>query len=512
MKKNTLIPTIILCFIFNCHSQDIEWHKYFGGQNGEATTIIKTSDGGMLVGGDAREAHPEAVDYNGGADGFLVKLDNAGNIEWSRCYGTVDRFELIDKVIQTSDGGYALAGRASTGIGNDYNTWIAKVDSDGTLLWEQKHGGENADYADDIAELTGGDLVLVGHSMSSGGDIPSNYGYADYILLRYNGTTGDLLNSRNIGGTDPDRGYGIVPTSDGGYIVCGESQSENYNVTCHNSLICESSFWIVKLNSNDNILWSSCVSSINGGANYFNIAHDIQPTSDGNFIVAGRGRNGWGGNTNGKNDVWLVKIDPSGGIIWRKFYGGSDQDYGVAVKTTSDDGYIVVGYTTSEDIDIEVDNPNLGCWSAWIFKVDSAGDLEWEQRVGSGGCDRFNDVIELNENEFVAAGDVGQSNQDLVDSNGRGFWITKINFDTLSLEENELTDLQVYPNPADEKVTIISNELIEEIRLFDMIGNEVLTSKLGSINELDISKISSGVYFLNVRSGDRVSVRKLIIK
>ena len=509
MKFKFFSALFLLTSILSAQSIEIEWSKYFGGVDGEARSIIKTVDGGMMVAGEARIEHPEAVGFSGGADAFLVKLDVEGNREWSHCYGD-EGFDILYKIIQTADLGYAFVGRARNGS-DDWDAWIVKVDVNGVFQWEQKYGGTLDEYAYDVIELANGHIIVGGYSRSNNGDIPANYGYADYILMRLNGTDGSVINIRNIGGESNDRAYGLVASPGGGYVIAGESQSENYDVDCHSSSICESSFWMAKINASESIVWQQCVGSVNAGTNYFNTAYDIQTTSDNGYIIVGSGRDGWAGYTYGDRDVWVVKLDSNGNVVMREFYGGSDNDYGYAIQQTSDGGYIIVGKTASDDYDVEYDNPELNFDQGWVFKIGGNGVLQWQKVIGSSGIDTFNDIIELNENEYVLAGKPGHSNNDCVDSEGREFWVLKLNIEDLGVSDNNFNKIKIYPNPSSQIINISSVESIEQITIYNMLGVQVKTINEEAIKNVDVSELSNGTYFMEIRSLDNSIVRKVII-
>ena len=181
------------------------------------------------------------------------------------------------------------------------------------------------------------------------------------------------------GGSLNDFGNCIRPTSDGGYIVAGSSCSNNDNVTGHHGGD-STDLWIVKIDSLGTMQWEKSL----GGTNYTNRTFTgqdqigIQQTSDGGYIVAGSTLSNDGdviGN-HGEDDAWIVKLDNTGNIQWKRCYGGSGNDAAYSIRQTNDGGYVFTGYTTSTDGDLTGISGTPG---SWIVKIDGNGNIQWQQ-------------------------------------------------------------------------------------------------------------------------------------
>jgi len=114
-----------------------------------------------------------------------------------------------------------------------------------------------------------------------------------------------------------------------------------------------------------------------GGSSYDN-AYSIQQTSDGGYIVAGFSNSNDGNVTgnHGSNDYWVVKLDTTGNILWQKSLGGSNDDYAYSIQQTSDDGYIVAGFSYSNDGNV---TGNHGKHDYWVVKLDATGNILWQK-------------------------------------------------------------------------------------------------------------------------------------
>jgi len=163
-----------------------------------------------------------------------------------------------------------------------------------------------------------------------------------------------------LGGTSEDIANSIKQTSDGGFIVAGHAGSKDGDVWGNHG---DYDYWVVKLNSSGGILWQKCL-----GGQDWDVAYSIQQTSDGGFIVAGYTESYYGdvwGN-HGGSDYWVVKLNSSGDIEWQKCLGGTYTDIAHSIQETSDGGFIVAGHAGSKDGDVSW---NHGNYDAWVVKL-----------------------------------------------------------------------------------------------------------------------------------------------
>ena len=169
---------------------EIQWQKCFGGNGGEAPAeIIPSSDGGFYIAGGTDSNDGDINDYIGGSDFWLFKIDNVGNLLWSKCYGGM-HLDVLTSACKTSDGGIAMAGFTNvdggmvSGTHGDLDMWVVKADSLGNFMWAKAMGGTNEDDALSIVESPDGGLVVAGYTLSTDGDITSNRGKADYWIVK----------------------------------------------------------------------------------------------------------------------------------------------------------------------------------------------------------------------------------------------------------------------------------------------------------------------------------------
>jgi uncharacterized delta-60 repeat protein len=322
----------------------IAWEKIYGGNNAdEANSIQQTSDGGYVVAG-------ETYSFGAGAwDAWILKLNSDGTIAWQKTYGGGGT-EYASSIQQTSDGGYIVTGMSdSFGTGN-LSVWVLKLNSAGTIDWQQNYGGIEADFRNCYIQQTsdGGYVVATGTLSFGAGNL-------DIWVSKLN-SDGTIDWQKTYGGNSQEYANSIQQTSDGGYIVVGDTTS--FGAGTYDA-------WILKLNSDGTIAWQKTY-----GGNNYDFAKSIQQTTDGGYVVAG-----WTGSFGvvGVDDAWILKLNSDGTIAWQKTYGGNDHDWARSVQQTSDGGYVVAGDTdsfgaaASGGADFTTD--------LWVLKLNSDGEI-----------------------------------------------------------------------------------------------------------------------------------------
>ena len=201
------------------------WNQTYGGADADkAYSIVETSDGGYALAG-------ETASYGAGySDFWLIKTDSSGNMQWNQTYGGLNN-DIAHSLIQTADGGYALTGNTkSYGAGN-FDFWLVKTDSSGSIQWNQTYGGLNHDLAYSVVQMSDEGYAIAGDTSSYGAG-----GY-DFWLVRTD-STGNMQWNQTYGGANSDIGWSVVQTGDGGYALAGYTAS--YGVGGYD-------FWLVKV-------------------------------------------------------------------------------------------------------------------------------------------------------------------------------------------------------------------------------------------------------------------------
>jgi len=193
-------------------SGNVEWNETYGGAGYDsASSLVQTSDGGYALAGQTESFGAGLGDF------WLVKTDEYGNMEWSRTYGGVGR-DSANSLVQTSDGGYAIAGNTfSFGAGED-DVWLVKTDGSGNMEWNRTYGGAGYDLASSLVQTSDGGYGLAGGTRSLG------FGNSDVWLVKTDGL-GNMEWNRTYGGEVNDCANSLVETSDGGFALAGGTES-----------------------------------------------------------------------------------------------------------------------------------------------------------------------------------------------------------------------------------------------------------------------------------------------
>jgi len=292
------------------------WSRTFGGPNDDyGYSVQQTMDGGYIVAGGTRS-------FGAGVrDVWLIRTDAVGNELWSQTFGGADD-EYGYSVEQTTDGGYIIAGTTESFGAGMRDIMLIKTDADGDELWFQTFGGTDNEYGYGVQQTIDGGFVVTGSTMSFG------EGNGDIWLINVD-ENANVLWSQTLGGGSWDEGRCVQQTTDGGYIVTGVSF--NIGVGHHDAVL-------VRTDASGNVLWSQTL-----GGPIDDYGYSVQQTTDGGYIVAGTSSSFNGGIL----DAWLTKTDSGGNELWTQSLGGSSTDVAHCVQQTIDGGYIVAGLTNS---------------------------------------------------------------------------------------------------------------------------------------------------------------------
>ncbi|HOY31027.1 MAG TPA: T9SS type A sorting domain-containing protein [Bacteroidales bacterium] len=509
MRKSYLQIISFLFLLIPCLSVSaqppIQWQKSLGGSNQDrAYSVQQTSDGGYIVAGNARSTDGDLTGVSYTNKYWVVKLNNLGTIEWQKTFGGLGADNAYS-VQQTIDGGYIVAGESETNgldvTGNHgYDFWVVKLDDLGTLQWQKALGGSSYDEARSVRQTSDKGYIIAGYSYSTDGDVTGNHGSTDAWVTKLD-SLGTLQWQKALGGNDSEYGWSIQQTSDGGYILAASTFSDNNGNVPQNNMgnyYITSDCWLVKLYSTGNIQWSFCL-----GDSSDNYAFSAQQTADGGFVVAGTNGptdNNISGNHGGE-DYWVVKLSVALNIEWEKSFGGSSDDEAYSVQQTSDGGYIVAGYSNSNDGDV---TGNHGSWDCWLVKLDSAGTLQWQRSFGGTGWEQAWSVRQTSDGGCVFAG-FSASNDGDVSGNHLGsddYWVVKLgniitDIDNTKIHEN----ISIYPNPATTMINIRLNRNTTGTfyNIKDIYGQIILTGQLMNENsEIDISGLTNGLYLISI--------------
>ncbi len=295
-----------------------------------------------------------------------------------------------------------------------------------TINWENNYGGSDDDYLRNACKSHGNGYILCGASYSSNIDLTGNNGQSDGWLVKTS-ETGAIEWQKNYGGTSEDYCSHIQATSDGGYIFVGLASSNDGDITGYHGGYGD--VWVVKIDSDGNIEWQKCY----GGTGY-DYGARIFETSTGNFIVgASAGSDDGDISTPTEiNDFWVFMINNTGNIIWEKTFGSTEFDFLLDMKLTNDGGCVVSGFIGGNGGNV---TNYYGYNDAWVAKLNSTGNLEWEKTFGGTEDDMGNAIAVLPTGDYILAFSSESSDGTMSSNNGDGdMWIAKLSSTTLTLD------------------------------------------------------------------------------
>ncbi|MEI6816597.1 MAG: T9SS type A sorting domain-containing protein [Bacteroidota bacterium] len=504
-----------LC-ILHCLAQPaIQWEKSLGGTSDDIINgITQTNDGGFIVCGQSRSQDDDVIGNHGNWDAWIVKLNTFGTLQWAKCYGGSydDNFYSIR---QANDGGYICAGYTNSNDGDvsgnhGYDAWIIKINDIGAIQWSKCFGGSSgSSEAHSIIQTSDGNYVFTGYTRANDGDVNGNHDttghYWDGWVVKLD-SQGTIIWQKCYGGTSLDGFNTIISSSTGGYLLSGFCLS-NDGDGCNNHDFGQGDFWIVKIDTIGHIQWSNCF-----GGNGSDEAVSVMQTLDGGYAI--------GGYTSTSNNadvmcgyhswyvLWVTKISDSGSLQWAKCYADTIA-IGGFLAPSNDSGFVIIG--------------NSSYWGAWLVKLDVGGNMNWSGRYGStNGEEDASGIIHCNDGGYAFIASSGGNNHDVTGHHGspntnRDYWVVKLAPDTAA-GINEIKSSQgvsIYPNPASTSITIhLSTTPQNELLLItDVFGRVVYKENIrANDTQVAVSNWSSGVYFYSLTQGEGAAIRGKFIK
>ena len=361
---NFILPAVGAC----PHTLTL-WAKSYGGNTNDILqSAVPTSDGGVIAAG-YNQPRPST-----GHQFFVLRLDANGNIIWQRTYGggaTSDDF--AHSVRQTLDGGFIVAGHSFVPGSTPGNTdfWVLRLDANGGVIWQKKYGGAGGDHNAQVDVTPDGGFFVAGVTASFGAG-PNG----DFWVLRLD-ATGNIIWQKTYGGSGTEYAYSMKSTSDGGAVVAGYTNSFGGGGAY---------IWVLRLDANGNVVWQKTY-----GGSGDEVAYSVELTPDG-FVVAG-----WTGVSATVSYVEVLRLNANGNVLWQKSYG-SGAEYAESVQSTVDGGFIVAGVTASF---------GAGGDDMWALRLDGNGNVVWQKTYGGTNADRAYSVRVTSNGGFMLAGTTG---------------------------------------------------------------------------------------------------------
>ena len=306
-------------------------------------------------------------------EGFGVAETNGVRI-FERIIGSPQANSGSD-VIKATDGGLLIVGSTMVSTEEDYpDIYIVKTDALGKVLWEKNYGGKDTDQAGHVIATSDGGYLIVGITDSFGA------GGEDVYLLKID-AQGTEEWTKTLGGGFNDVINQIVALSSGNYLMVGATIKSNGQ---------DRDAWLVQIDESGDVIWNKTFGSTEGGETF----SGIQQADDGGYFFVGS-TTSYG---NGGFDVYLVKVDVNGNEQWFKTYGGSDWDEASKIRKMPDGTLIISGYTSSK---------GAGARDIYLLKVDQKGNLIWDKTYGTPNNDAAGGLlVDQNGNIYISGSTV----------------------------------------------------------------------------------------------------------
>lgn len=505
----------------------ITWQNCFGGSDEDIPSdMVKSNDGGYVIIGYTGSDDGD-ISYNHGEhDVWLVKVDSFGNLIWEKTFGGSEG-DAGYRIIKDNNGCYYLLNNA---LSSDFDItfdpypqsvdyWVVKIDSSWNIVWNKILGGTWLDRVQTGVLTYDEGIIVQGHTGSPDGHVTTYYGQYDIWQVKLT-SSGDFVWDFTIGSLGFDYGQAIIQANDNGYLVGGYTRVEDGG----GNIDCIPYSWygealLVKLDSNANIEWQQCYGG--SGDEQINALLEVE---DGYMLLAGAESNDGdltGTGYHGELDIWIIKVDYYGNIVWSKCYGGSKEDLGYKIFSTIDGGFIIFGVTRSNNGDVN-GNHAPGWNDIWVFKINSIGEIVWQQCIGGAGDERlFHGVLQQSDNKYIIAAETNTTppSYDVTCSLNHGiydYWIFELTDTTVSINENDEIKkndlLAIYPNPAWNTINCKLNisDLSCKYEIYNIYGlrmNELVVRNTVDIIQIDVSNYPAGVYIAVLKS-DKEIIRR----
>ena len=338
-------------------------NQYGQGSYDYGRSILQTADGGYISAGNTSTLG------NQNGDVLLLKIDESGIEQWihSLTFSPSDRANMV---LESSESGYIIIGNTISPLNESKDILVLKTNQSGHVEWFNRYGSNEDQEGHYILSLTNGGYIICGQS------IDENTGFNMLYLLKID-SDGSEVWEQTFGGNREDHGYSIIKSNDGSFLITGMTE---------NSGDMSGDAWLLKVDLDGNEIWQQTY-----GGTGVDLSRSLVNTGDGYIMVGNTSSYG-----SGNNDVFVIKVNLEGTQEWSNTYGGGGTDIGRAIIKTNDGSFVIAGYTDSF-------GENSG-FNVWLLKIDALGNLLWDKTFGGDGNDRALSVNQSLDGGLVLTG------------------------------------------------------------------------------------------------------------
>ncbi len=543
MKASILLFVVISFFCFlsidaNAQTPDWLWAQSAGDTGTEmADAVAVDASGNLFVTGKFTSSTlsfgSTTLTNTGMEDIFLAKYDADGNVLWAKsAEGTVS--DVPSAVVTDDSGNIYLTGRFKsstlafgavilTNSGNN-DIFLVKYDADGNVLWAKCAGGINYESGNAIAADALGNIYIAGYfsspTITFGSITLTNVGSYDMFLAKFD-AGGNALWAISVGDSDDEGINSVVADALGNTYVTGyfSSPTITFGSTTLTNLGSYDVF-LAKFDAGGNVLWAK-----SAGGTDDDEANAVATDASGNVYGTGYFSSPaitFGSTTltnAGIQNMYLVKYDSEGNVLWAKSAGGTDHDIAHSVAVDVSKNSYMTGYFESPTIDFgSTTLTNSGNGDMFLAMFDTNGNVLWAKSTGGTNFDEGNAVATDISGNIYSAGyysstDIAFGATTLFNAGNGDMFCAKLESSITGVDEvNHSFNVSIFPNPATNKIAIETN-ITGSITIVNTSGQQLLQQDItGPITTLDVSGLSTGVYMLKVVGKESVQVGKFIKK
>ena len=399
------------------------WQKCLGGsQQDVPAALIQSNDGNVILLSNVDSQNGDILFNHGSTDIWITKLTSSGSLLWQKSIGG-SSIDAGTSISELADGRLIITGYTASTDGDFQNNkgnfdvfWMC-TDNNGNVLSLKNYGGSQVDLCYAHKKTSDGGFILVGGSYSLDGDVSGNHGNQDSWIMKVD-SLGNLLWQNSTGGTNIDVFYSVTTDASGNIYAGGTSNSVDGDVMFNHG---NYDMLVAKYDFNGSNLWTKAF----GGSN-FESAQTILIDSRQNILIGGysRSSNGEVSTNYGYTDSWLIRIDCFGNLQSEKNFGGSGAENLFSIIETIDGGYLLTSGSTSTDRDILNFS---GMEDIWLLKTDNSFNTEWSRNYGGSGSDRPVSVFQDATGGFLIAGYTFSNNNDVSGQHGSSdIWLLSL--------------------------------------------------------------------------------------
>lgn len=534
MKKLYLI--LFLAFTsLNAPAQKliVDWTRFIGGDSvgSHINSSKPTLDGGIIMAG---QCYYNTINASGDmppfpykeGNAFVAKIDNLGQLSWIKIFGGSDHDEGYC-ICQTPDGGYAvLATTQSTdgdspglvgGASGERDIWLIKLDANGNKLWSKTYGGPGDNEAMAISVAPDGGFIILGAATVAGADIPFHYTNSPFLFdwfVMKTDANGNKQWLKVYGGDGDEHARGSLLVSNNAYYLVSDSYSKDHDcqdVSWHGASVNTlSDVYILKLDTSGNILWSKSY----GGSSWEVVHNAIYDEYDSSIVVgsASYSNDYQAQGNHGNYDSWIIKVSSNGNLKWAKMIGG------VKMEETSS----LLKHSNSYIVNTVSNSISLGGQDNWLFVLDTSGSIITSKLFGGSENDNGYSLTPF-QNYFALTGftisNKFNEGTNINNHSTGGAFVTKLYYFPTSVQElnNSNQTLQVYPNPSQQNIRLVfpAADKQSELIITDSKGTVVMQQTIKpntTYLDIDMGKWPAGIYVASYQAAVGAGVSARFVK